>query len=149
MGKTSDVSMQKFRCLCPRCPMFYPFRRAVFGVSSMFFPDFAVFVLSSSVISPPRSQPSSPNSAAVRCLFLSFGAGSPPGICQQVLRWTLLFVSESCGFLLRKVHVDIAAFCSEGRFVKGAFHGAFQSCLHGCGAGFSCRHPVQMAVRQL
>ena len=110
LGKTSDVSMQKFRCLCPECPMFSPFRRAVFGVSSMFFPDFSVFALSSSGISPPRSQPSSPNSAAVRCLFLSFGVGSPPGICRQVLRWTLLFVSESCGFYSRKDYADIAAF---------------------------------------
>ena len=110
LGKTSDVSMQKFRCLWPGCPMFCPFRRAVFGVSSMFSPDFAVFALPSSGISPPRSQPSSPDSAAVRFLFLSFGAGSPHGICQQVLMWTLLFVSESCGFYSRKDYADIAAF---------------------------------------
>ena len=81
-----------------------------FGGASMFFPDFAVFALPSSGISPPRSQPSSPDSAAVRFLFLSFGAGSPHGICQQVLRWTLLFVSESCGFYSRKDYADIAAF---------------------------------------
>ena len=101
--KSSDVCARNVRC-------FVPSEGPFLGFLPCFSLTLPCFPLSSSGISPPRSQPSSPNSAAVRCLFLSFGVGSPPGICRQVLRWTLLFVSESCGFYSRKDYADIAAF---------------------------------------
>ena len=41
LGKTSDVSMQKFRCLCPGSPMFSLFRKPILDVFSVFFAEIA------------------------------------------------------------------------------------------------------------
>ena len=125
LGKTSDVSMQKFRCLCPECPMFCPFRRAVFGVSSMFFPDFAVFspVIFRHFPAPftafqPQFGRSALSFPLLRCRKsarnLSAGFKVDSSFCQGIMRFPV--AKSSCGH---------CRFCSEGRFVKGAFHGTF------------------------